>query len=207
MGSSDEIIALAKRSGLPYQVGSTYRPGAVTLSGRTSYHASDDAVDFSGYNQDALAKYFMGLPTLEVIHHSNRTGVNYATSSGNPFTLQGALLAQHRDHLHVAGRESALRPVLGSGGGRVFDPAGDPIGTARSLLDAIPVPSTVTGALTNIGTALRSTAATAAEVGVLAQTVTRAFLPSNLIRAAFLVSGSIFVLIGIWFLAREVRDS
>jgi hypothetical protein len=68
-------------------------------------------------------------------------------------------------------------------------------------------PSNVTEALTNLGNAMIGIASSAARVGELANIATRALLPSNLLRGAFFFFGIIFVLIGIWFLGREVRDS
>lgn len=68
-------------------------------------------------------------------------------------------------------------------------------------------PGNVTEALTNVGTGLMGVAQGAAEVGGLASAITRVFLPSNLLRGAFLSAGVVFVLIGIWFLAREIKES
>ncbi len=100
---------------------------------------------------------------------------------------------------------------LGSGPGNT----GDTIDPIRSVLTlggkAIGAlydsPGNVTEALTNVGTGIIGVAQGASEIGALASVVTRAFLPSNLLRGAFLVSGIIFVLIGIWFLAREIKES
>jgi hypothetical protein len=205
VGSSDEIVELAKRSGISYRVGSTHRPGAVTRSGSRSYHATDDAVDFTGANQDALAQWFIAnVPTYEVIHHSNRTGRNYATSGGRPFTLSGQLLEDHRDHLHVAASEAKARDVLGGRLGGFITGLGAGLG-ATGL--PFPTPGTVTEGLANVGQAIENSARSAAEIAGLANQVGKLFLPSNLIRGFALFFGSIFILIGILFLAREVRQS
>lgn len=45
-----------------------------------------------------------------------------------------------------------------------------------------------------------------AEIGGVAQTIGRAFLPSNLMRAACGVLGTIFLLFGLFFMAREARN-
>lgn len=207
MGSSDELIALAQRTGLPVRPGSTHRPGAVTASGRPSWHASDNAVDFTGESQDALAQFFMGIPTMEVIHHSNRTGRSYATSEGKPFTLSGALLEQHRDHLHVAATEAQAQRALG-GPIKPGDPAAGFLAGLGIGLPGLPFPDPGTGtqALANIGQAMQNAAAGALQVGHLAQAVSKLWLPSNAIRAFALFFGTVFVLIGILFLAREVRQ-
>jgi hypothetical protein len=78
-----------------------------------------------------------------------------------------------------------------------------PFGSIGSLIAA---PGNVTGALTNIGTAMAGVASSAAEVGKLANVASKAFLPSNILRGMFLVSGFVCILIGIWFLASEIKD-
>lgn len=208
MGGSDEIIELARRSGLPNRPGSTYRPGATTASGSPSWHASDNAVDFTGRNQDDLAQYFMRFPTMEVIHHSDATGRDYATSHGKPFNLTGPLEQQHRDHLHVAMTESQARGALGSG--QVAAGVGGFMAGAN--IAGVPVlpflnPGSTVQALTNIGQAMQNTATAAARTAELAGQVSKLFLPNNAIRAFALFFGTIFILIGILFLAREVRQS
>lgn len=209
MGGSDEIIELARRSGIPNKPGSTHRPGAVTASGSPSWHASDNAVDFTGRNQDRLAQYFMGIPTMEVIHHSDATGHNYATSEGKPFELRGPLLQQHRDHLHVAMTESQARKALGVASGAAAGVGGFMAGADIAGLPPLPFlnPGTSMQALTNIGQGMQNLATGAARVGELAGLVSRIFLPSNAIRAVALFFGIVFILIGILFLAREVRQS
>lgn len=80
------------------------------------------------------------------------------------------------------------------------------LGPAGSLLQLIPNPGNVTAALTNIGTAMAGVAGSAAQMGEFATLAGRAFLPSNIMRGAFLSAGVICLLIGVWFLAREVKD-
>lgn len=208
MGGSDEIIELARRSGITNRPGSTHRPGATTASGSPSWHASDNAVDFTGRNQDALAQYFMRFPTMEIIHHSDATGRSYATSEGKPFELRGALLQQHRDHLHVAMTEPQARSAL-SGGGAAGALGGFLAGADIAGLPSLPFlnPGTSIQALTNIGQGMQNIASGVVRVGELAGAVSRLFLPNNAIRAFALFFGTIFILIGIFFLSREVRQS
>lgn len=78
------------------------------------------------------------------------------------------------------------------------------IGTIAGM---IPTPGNVTEALANLGNAMGSVASSAASGAKLAELVTHAFLPSNLIRGFALGAGIVFGLIGIWFLAREVKES
>lgn len=68
-------------------------------------------------------------------------------------------------------------------------------------------PNTITDALTNVGNAVGSIAGSAAQAGQLAGLATRLFLPTNLLRAGLLAAGTLAILIGIWFLAMEVKDS
>lgn len=112
-----QIIELAKKSGLPYKVSSTFRLNAKTRSGKRSYHADGKAVDFGGHNQDALAAYFMGLSTLEVFHKSDATGTWYGTSNGQltDESTHQDLVNEHRNHLHVAMSEDQVRDVKPSG--------------------------------------------------------------------------------------------
>lgn len=76
----------------------------------------------------------------------------------------------------------------------------------KTIAGWIPSPGSLTQAATNIGTATASIAESAMGVGRVANLVTKAFLPSNIIRGFCFVFGAIFILIGVWFLAREVRD-
>lgn len=75
------------------------------------------------------------------------------------------------------------------------------------LVGMIPNPGNVTEALTNLGNAMGSVASSAASGAKVAEMLTHAFLPSNIIRGVALMSGFVFILIGIWFLAREVKES
>ncbi|MBM0257047.1 hypothetical protein [Micromonospora sp. 4G55] len=98
------IMALVQNSGIPYTFGNAYRPGDPL------WHGSGRAVDFMGYNQDRLARLFMGMQSrvLELIHRTN-TG-DYAISRGRR-TSMPTQLPLHRNHLHVAmDSGGALKP-------------------------------------------------------------------------------------------------
>lgn len=70
--SFPQIIAAAKLSGIPFTVGSTFRPGSRAGNGNLDHHSEGRAVDFPGYNQDRLASYFEHLRgVIELIHRSN----------------------------------------------------------------------------------------------------------------------------------------
>ncbi len=67
----EAIIAAAAASGIPFSVSSTYRPGSRGSGGGLDHHSEGRAVDFGGYEQDALASYFQNLPgVIELIHRS-----------------------------------------------------------------------------------------------------------------------------------------
>lgn len=103
------IIALAAASGLPFDVGSTFRAGATTDSGGQSWHATDQAVDFMGYNQDALANYFMAIPgVLELIHRSAIQ--DYTIFGGKPGSGGGA--SSFLIDVLTKGIDSFLNPII-----------------------------------------------------------------------------------------------
>lgn len=207
----EQIIEIAQRSGIPNHPSSMLRPGAKTKSGNVSWHASGKAVDFGGRNQDALATLFMGIPTLEVFHFSDATGKWYGSSKGRPVdpATHQDLVQEHRDHLHVAMSEEQLGPgslldqmrkglaAIGPGLGAV----------GGTLAGIIPNPGNVTEALANVGAGMHSIAQSALSVGQLAQLATKLFLPTTAIRVFAGFMGAIFILIGIWFLSREIRES
>jgi len=138
------IIQLAKESGLPYSPSSTYRPGD------PKYHGRGWAVDFGGYSQDALAQFFMQYDTLEVIHHSDKTGRDYGTSQNRAWNPNDnrELLNEHRNHVHVAMTPNAAKSkVKNIGGAQVnivggllpnpLDGINQIIDTLRTLFDAM----------------------------------------------------------------------
>lgn len=216
MGTSAQIIELAKLSGIHFEPGSTYRPGATTkYSGSRSHHADDNAVDFTGYNQDQLAQFFMQFPTAEVIHKSRATGTWYGSSRGKPIdpVKNAQMVKDHENHLHVAMTPDQVGPgsvldQIRKGLVSVGSLASGAVAPITGLLGSlIPNPSTVTQALSNVGTGISSVAESAMSIGRVADAITRALLPSNLMRGAMFMFGIMFLLIGIWFLAREAKES
>lgn len=114
-GIWQKVVALARSSGIPFNVTSSYR------NGDPLWHGSGRAVDFGGYNQDALAQFFLSMKgrILELIH---RTGTrDYGVRRGHDaaFPTQWPL---HRDHLHVAMAGGGLVPKLPI---RAYDSGGD----------------------------------------------------------------------------------
>lgn len=97
----------------------------------------------------------------------------------------------HIDHVHVSFVDTppgrAGSPTLGGIVGGV--------GTALGGTDA----------LASVAGSLRDIAAAAGENARVAATVGKLFLPNNLMRAGLLAAGGVFVVIGVVFLAREVK--
>lgn len=88
------IVAMARKSGIPFRVTSTRRPGDRVANGGLSWHSSGKAVDFGGFNQDAFASYWLRTPgVMELIHRTNK-----------------------RDYAIFGGKASS-----GGGGGGIFD--------------------------------------------------------------------------------------
>lgn len=213
-----QIIELADRSGIPNNPTSTVRPGAVTATGKPSWHASGRAVDFFGHNQDRLASFFMKVAStsgaLEVFHYSEATGTWYGMSKGKPVDpiKNKRLVDEHKNHVHVAMSEEQVGPGsilegLKTGVIALDSLISDASGVTGLIGKMIPSPANVTQALTNVGNAMGSVAQSALSVGELATHVTKLFMPTNVLRGAAFLLGLMFILIGIWFLAREVRES
>jgi hypothetical protein len=101
--------------------------------------------------------------------------------------------SDHTDHVHAS--------FLDKPGAGTADPS-----KPASLADKIAaVPGTITGTLSGLVAPVTELAGAAARVGKVADLITMAFLPTNIIRGVAAFAGLIFVLIGIWFLSREVR--
>lgn len=114
----------------------------------------------------------------------------------------------HTDHVHVSFNATGKipdrtnLPFIPGGGLKMPDIPGLG-GAAGGVLD----PLGVAGAISKVGDQLGALAGSVASVAKVADMITRAFLPTNVVRGAAGFSGAIFVLIGIWFLSREIRNS
>lgn len=84
---------------------------------------------------------------------------------------------------------------------------GDTISGIADGLNPAGAATGIAGALTGISSGLADIGRSALSVGKVADAVMKLFLPSNLMRAAAWVMGSIFILLGIFFLSREVRNA
>lgn len=83
---------------------------------------------------------------------------------------------------------------------------GDAISGIGNALNPVGEATGIAGALTGIASSAADIGRSALSVGRVADTVLKLFLPSNMMRAAAWVMGSLFILLGIFFLSREVRN-
>jgi hypothetical protein len=92
------IVNLIRSTGpLSGSFGNGYRPG----DGK--WHGAGRAVDWMGFEQDALATFFMNMRgrVLELIHRTRKR--DYAITRGRDMgSFNGPLMEQHRNHVHVA---------------------------------------------------------------------------------------------------------
>lgn len=97
------IMALVRGSGIPFVFGNSYRPGD------PKWHGSGRAIDFMGYNQDRLARFFMGMKSkvLELIHRTNNADYGVSRGRNNAMPTQWPL---HRNHLHIAMKHGGQVP-------------------------------------------------------------------------------------------------
>lgn len=106
-GGVSSIIRLYQAMGGRNGATSTYRPGDPL------WHGSGLAVDFGGFNQDAVAQRLMSVRggLLELIHSTNRA--NYGVSRGREHNMGGQLWAEHKNHLHLAATPEDVAAILG----------------------------------------------------------------------------------------------
>jgi hypothetical protein len=164
-----------------------------------SGHALDFMIPVKGDTTvgNALAKYAQDNAGQLGVKYIvwNRQTWNPKRGTWQPYTSTSN---PHTDHVHITFNDTT------DAGSTTLAALAGPIGV---LAGRIPTPGNVTEALTNAGNAMFSLAESAVNIGQLAGVVTKAFLPTNLMRAAAFLFGTMFILIGIWFLAREVKES
>lgn len=104
------IHKMVQASGIPHDFGNAYR------AGDPLWHGSGRAIDYEGYNQDALAGFFLSMKpkVLELIHRSNAR--DYGVTRGRDNYMGESLLQGHRDHVHIAMATGGLVRTLDSGG-------------------------------------------------------------------------------------------
>lgn len=110
-------------SGLPAQVTSGSRPGAITATGNPSYHGKGRAVDMQGANG-------VGAPNPQLLAINRWIAANYAPwtkeliysgpgaieiNNGRPHDYTGVTRANHFDHVHWAMAQGAYVPAQPGG--------------------------------------------------------------------------------------------
>ena len=113
------IMALVRQSGIPYRFGNAFRRGDPL------WHGAGRAVDLMGYNQDALATFFMSMRprVLELIHRTRTRDYGITRGRISPFRTQWPL---HENHIHIAMREGGrvLANAAQAAGIRSYDGGG-----------------------------------------------------------------------------------
>jgi hypothetical protein len=106
-----KVVALIKSTGpLSGSFGNAYRPGDPL------WHGSGRAVDWMGYNQDALATFLAARKPLELIHRTKQRDYAY-TRGKDKGSFHESLMEAHRNHVHIAmaGGGVIREPVVGVG--------------------------------------------------------------------------------------------
>jgi len=114
------IVGLIRGTGpVSGSFGNAYRHGDPL------WHGSGRAVDWMGFNQDALAMFFMNMKghVLELIHRTNNR--DYAITRGRDRgKFNETLMNQHRNHIHIAMAEGGWLPRMLAGVTRLMDTGG-----------------------------------------------------------------------------------
>lgn len=139
--SIDALKSTVTASGVAgLKVTSAYRPGSVTKSGNTSYHARMQAIDVAG-SKDAMLRYAQymqqkyGSVLLELIYQGASTSVQIW--HGGAHKYNSGTLADHKDHVHVAATLEALKSVGGGNAVLVSNPSATPVGLVDGTSDII----------------------------------------------------------------------
>lgn len=106
----------------------------------------------------------------------------------------------HTDHVHVS--FAAKAPTAGQ---KLTDGGGGGIGGVLGQVGDVLTGGT-TDAMRSIAGGVKEMAGAAMSVGKLADLAVSAFLPTNIVRGVAGAAGTLFVLIGIFFLSREARQ-
>lgn len=104
------IVALIRATGpLSGSFGNAYRPGDPL------WHGSGRAVDWMGFNQDALATFLALRRPLELIHRTRTRDYAY-TRGVNKGSFNNQLMEEHRNHIHIAFARGGLLRSFDTGG-------------------------------------------------------------------------------------------
>lgn len=102
-----KVVAMIKGSGIDQgSFGNGYRPGD------PKWHGSGRAVDWMGYNMDALATWLSRRNPLELIHRTKNRDYAY-TRGKNKGSFNRSLMEAHRNHIHIAMANGGLLDAKG----------------------------------------------------------------------------------------------
>lgn len=104
-----QVVKLIKSGPKMGSFGNAYRPGD------PKWHGSGRAVDWMGFNMDALASFLASKGPLELIHRTKRRDYAY-TRGRNKGSFNNALMEAHRNHVHIAMAEGGRVPLMDKGG-------------------------------------------------------------------------------------------
>jgi hypothetical protein len=97
-----KVLQLIKSGPNQGSFGNAFRPGD------PKWHGSGRAVDWMGYNMDALASYLAAKGPLELIHRTDRRDYAY-TRGKNKGSFNESLMNAHRNHIHIAMDDGGMR--------------------------------------------------------------------------------------------------
>ena len=107
-GEWRKIVDYMRGTGVPFRAVSTYRPGAVTATGRPSRHGMGLAVDFAGPTASRDSNQLLRVnqafkPIGYLLHELIYSGPgSYQVYNGQPYTYRGVTRDNHHDHVHVS---------------------------------------------------------------------------------------------------------
>ena len=128
-----KVVQLIKSGPNQGSFGNAYRPGD------PKWHGSGRAVDWMGYNMDALASFLAAKRPLELIHRTDRRDYAY-TRGRNQGSFNASLMNAHRNHIHIAMDDGGFR-MLQPGLNTIPNNTGRPelIGGVQAMSASAPI--------------------------------------------------------------------
>lgn len=115
-GLTEEIIAVARRSGVPFHVTSANRPGSRSLSGNLDYHSRGMAVDMADsvpQMQRLAGWFYQRYNNLLELIHSGGPGFFVKNRHRVGRAFYGSEVPGHYDHVHVAMDAPGISAIMG----------------------------------------------------------------------------------------------
>ena len=107
-GEWRKLISYLESTGVPFRAVSTYRPGAITATGRPSRHGQGLAVDFAGPTASRDSPQLLRIneafrPIGHLLHELIYSGPGSVQFyNGQPHYYSGVTRSNHHDHVHVS---------------------------------------------------------------------------------------------------------